>query len=178
MGQPLFDRIRKIFKVDRSVKKEKRAIKSDIMRLNSFLLHAAMKHMSQGGSKKARSLFTTKILSSKNRHLSALVKQAEAACVHQDLELFFYKQFFCRNGLALRRVIQWKFSKYIKTRQEANALLNAMKETSPETFKRHLVTLLSEEKLSSEEITKEVEHLENQWKLWTQQGSTESLKVQ
>ena len=170
MVQSLFDRIRSIFKVDRSVKKEKRAIKSEVMRLNSFLLHAAMKQVQKKPSKKPLPLFTTKILSSKNKHLSALVKQAESACAHQDIELLFYKQFFHRNGFALRQVIQWKFSKYIKTQQEANALLDTMKEASPETFKRHLITLLSEEGLSSEEITKEANHLEEQWKLWRQQG--------
>lgn len=155
-----------IFKIKRELKKESKAMHTSVVRLNFFLLNAAFKKIQKGKSKKTLSLFTTEILSSKSEHLKALIKQAEAVCSKQDIELFSYKEFYSQNHFALRRAVQWNFSKYIKNKQEAALLINKMKEVSPESFKRHLITLLKDEDLASQEIEKEAKCLEEQYRLW------------
>lgn len=165
------DRIASIFKGKKEVKKEGKAFHSSVVRLNFFLLNAAIKMIQKGEYKKPLSLFTTKILSSKSKHFEALIKQAEAVCSKQDIELFSYKEFYSQNHFSLPRVVQWKFSKYIKSKQEAAALINKMRESSPEAFKRHLVTLLKDEDLTPQEIEQEAQKLEDQYSVWHHSGS-------
>ena len=160
------EKIRSIFTTKNASKEEKKPLKIHAMQLKFFLLHAALKHIQKGNSKKPLSLFTMKILSSKSEHFAALIRQAEKACSKQDIELFSYKEFFCRYQFALRRAVQWKMSKYIKTQEEAKALIQKMKECSPDAFKRHLVTLLKEEGVSSEDIAKEAQRLAQDWQVY------------
>lgn len=160
------DRIASIFKTKSETNEEKKEMRASVVRLNFFLLNAAFKKIQKGNSQKPLSLFTTKILNSKNMHFSALIKQAEAICSKQDIELFSYKEFYSQSHFALRRAVQWKFSKYIKNKQEAAALINKMKEASPEAFKRHLITLLKDEDLTPQEIEQEARRLEEQYSLW------------
>lgn len=159
-------RIESLFKTKRDAKEEKKEMRASVVRLNFFLLSAAFKKIQKGKPQKPLSLFTTKILNSKNKHFSALIKQAETICSRQDIELFSYKEFYSQNHFALRHAVQWKFSKYIKNKQEAVALINKMKEDSPEAFKRHLITLLKDEDLTHQEIEQEARRLEEQYSLW------------
>lgn len=160
------ERIGSLFNTKRETNKEKKEMRASVVRLNFFLLNAAFKKIQKGKPRKPLSLFTTKILNSKNKHFSALIKQAEAICSKQDIELFSYKEFYSQSHFALRCAVQWKFSKYIKNKQEAAALINKMKEASPEAFKRHLITLLKDEELTPQEIEQEARLLEEQYALW------------
>ncbi|MCB1107925.1 MAG: hypothetical protein KDK76_07515, partial [Chlamydiia bacterium] len=169
----LLKRVRSIFSLQNSSKKEEKPLKGHAQRLNFFLLNAALKYIQKGNREKPLSLFTSKILNSKSHHFEALIKQAESVCSKQDIELFSYKEFFSRNQFALRRAVQWKFSKYLKTNEEVKALIHKMNESSPETFKKHLITLLKGEDLSMEEISKEANRLEGEWKVY-QQGQGRS----
>ena len=167
------EKIRSIFTTKRSSKKKEKSLKAPAMHLNFFLLNAVLKHIQTGISKKPLSLFTTKILNSKSKHLEALVKQAESVCSKQDIELFSYKEFFSRNQLALRHAVQWNLPKYIKTKEQAETLINKMKEATPESFKQHLITFLHAENLPLETITQEAKRLEDEWKIYQQgQAST------
>jgi len=167
------EKIRSIFTTKRSSKEREKPLKAPAMQLNFLLLNAALKHIQTGISKKPLSLFTTKILNSKSKHLEALIKQAQSVCSKQDIELFSYKEFFSRNQLALRHAVQWNLPKYIKTKEQAETLINKMKKATPESFKQHLITLLHEENLSAETITQEAKRLEDEWKIYQQgQAST------
>ncbi|QVL56951.1 MAG: hypothetical protein KFB93_06075 [Simkaniaceae bacterium] len=165
------DRISSIFKGKKETKGEDKELHIPVVRLNFFLLNAAFKMIQKGESKKPLSLFTTKILNSRSEHFAALIKQAESVCSKQDIELFSYKEFYSQNHFSLRRAVQWKFSKYIKSKQEAAALINKMKESSPEAFKRHLITLLKDEDLTPYEIEQEAQELEEQYSIWHHGGS-------
>ena len=167
------EKIRSIFTIKRSSKREDKSLIAPTVHLNFFLLNAALKHIQTGISKKPLSLFTTKILTSRSKHLEALIKQSESVCSKQDIELFSYKEFFSRNQLALRRAVQWNLPKYIKTNEQAEILIRKMKETNSESFRNHLITLLEEENLSAETITQEAKRLEDEWKIYQQgQAST------
>lgn len=167
------EKIRSIFTSKSSSKEKKESLKAPAMHLNFFLLNAVLKHIQTGISKKPLSLFTTKILNSKSKHLEALIKQAESVCSKQDIELFSYKEFFTRNQLALRHAVQWNLPKYIKTKEQAETLINKMKKATPESFKQHLITFLHAENLSAETITQEAKRLEDEWKIYQQgQAST------
>lgn len=167
--------IASIFKTKRTVKKEEKVLKTHAMRMNFFLLNAAIKHIEKGNLKKPLSLFTTRILTSKSKHFGALIEQMESVCSHQDIELFSYKEFYCRNQLALHRAIEWKFSKYIKSKEDLVTLIHKMKESSPETFKNHLITLLKEESFPSEELDEEINAFNKQWNLYQQNSSTTGI---
>jgi hypothetical protein len=170
------DKIRSIFTTKRSFKKREKPLKAPAMHLNFFLLNAVLKHIQTGISKKPLSLFTTKILNSKSKNLEALIKQSESVCSKQDIELFSYKEFFSRNQLALRNAVQWNLPKYIKTKEQAETLINKMKEATPESFKQHLIILLHAENLSEETITQEAKRLEDEWKIY-QQGQASTAPV-
>ena len=170
------DRIASIFKGKKETGDEKKELHIPVVQLNFFLLNAAFKMIQKEELRKPLSLFTTKILNSKSKHFEALIKQAEAVCSKQDIELFSYKEFYSQNHFALRRAVQWKFSKYIKSKQEAAVLINKMKEASPEAFKRHLITLLKDEGLTSQEIEQEAQKLEEQYSLW-HAGASNSISI-
>lgn len=160
------EKISSIFKGKQETEKSQKGFQTPVVHLNFFLLSAAFKKIQNGLSRKPLSLFTTKIINSKNKHFQALIQQAERVCSGQDLELFSYKAFYSENHFALRRAVQWKFSKYIKSKEEAMDLVSKMKTSSPEVFKRHLITLLKEEELTSQEIDQEAKRLEEQYLLW------------
>ncbi len=166
MAKESLERIASIFTKKGEARKREKSLNTPVVHLNFFLLNAAFKKIQKGKSKKNLSLFTTKILNSKSKHFAALIKQAESICSKQDIELFSYKEFYSQNYFVLRRAVQWNFSKYIKSKREAAALINKMKEASPEAFKRHLITLLKDEELTSQEIEQEAKHLEEQHSLW------------
>ncbi|MCB1115308.1 MAG: hypothetical protein KDK71_02465 [Chlamydiia bacterium] len=169
-------RIAAVFTGKREPKKEKTESAIAAMRLNFFLLSAAFKKVQNKPSLKPFPLFTAEIINSKNKHFDALIAQAQKVCSNQDLELFSYKAFYSENHFALRRAVQWKFAKYIKSQEEASALLAKMKNSSPEAFKRHLITLLKEEKFTSKEIGEEAKRLEKQYGLW-HHGSSDKNSV-
>lgn len=160
------EKITSIFKGKREPAQEEKELRTPVVHLNFFLLSAAFKKIQKGLPNKPLSLFTTKIINSQNKHFEALIQQAEKICSKQDLELFSYKAFYSENHFALRRAVQWKFSKYIKSKEEAMELLSKMKRSSPEAFKRHLITLLKDEELSSQEIDQEAKRLEEQYNFW------------
>lgn len=166
------EKIKSIFKSKKASEQDQQPRKVHAMQLKLFLLQAALKHIQKGDSKKPLSLFTTKILSSKSKHLDALVRHAELVSSKGDIELFSYKEFFCRNQFALRRAVQWKMAKYVRTQDEATQLIKKMQESTPESFRKHLVTLLEGEGLTSEEITREAKRLEEDWCIYQKgQGS-------
>lgn len=160
------EKIAHIFKGKQETEKPNKELRIPVVHLNFFLLNAALKKIQRGLPQKPLSLFTTKIINSKNEHFKALINQAQRVCLKQDLELLSYKAFYSENHFALRRAVQWKFAKYIKTKQEAIDLLSKMKNSSPEAFKRHLITLLKDEELSPHEIEQEAKRLEEQYTLW------------
>ena len=48
-----------------------------------------------------------------------------------------------------------------------------MKHAAPESFKKHLITLLQDEDVSTETIVQEAKRLEDEWRVYQQgQGST------
>lgn len=159
------DRIDSVFQTKTETKKERKEIRALVVRLNLFLLNAAFKKIQEGQSLKSLSLFTPKILNSENKHLTALIRQSEAIYSKQDIELLSYREFYSHNHFSLRRAVQWKFAKYIKNKEDAEALIRRMKVISPEAFKRHLVTLLKEENLTIQDIEEEAKRLEEQY-LW------------
>ena len=142
------------------------------MRLNFFLLTHALDYIQKGGSKKSLSSFTKKILSSDNKNVNEIVKQANSCCSKQDLQLLSYKQFFLRNEFEMRRVIEWRLSKYIKEEDKICTLLRRIKESTPEAFKRHLITLLNddESEISPKALEKELKRQEEHLKLYQAQG--------
>lgn len=160
------EKISSIFKGKQETENSHKELRTPVVHLNFFLLSAAFKKIQKGLPQKPLSLFTTKIINSKNKHFQALIQQAERVCSKQDLELFSYKAFYSENHFALRRAVQWKFAKYIKTKQEAIDLIAKMKNSSPEAFRRHLITLLKDEDLTPREIDQEAKRLEEQYSLW------------
>jgi hypothetical protein len=160
------EKVASVFKEKGETEKGEKEFHIPVIHLNFFLLSAVFKKIQRGLPQKPLSLFTTKIISSKNKHFKALINQAERVCSKQDLELFSYKAFYSQNHFALRRAVQWKLSKYIKTEQEAIELLSKMKNSSSDSFKSHLITLLKDEKLTSQEIEEEAKRLKDQYTLW------------
>lgn len=154
-----FERVVSFFKP--SARKEKPI---QAMQLNLFLLEAAMKSIQRNRSTTPGSLFTTRILNSKSEHVSALVRQAESLCQKQDIALFSYKEFFCRSHLSLRRAVQWNFSKYVKTKQEAIDLLLKMQKETPAAFKQRLITLMDDDGPTPLQLENEAKILEEQWR--------------
>lgn len=141
-------------------------------RLNYFLLTRALEHIHKGSTPSSSSLFTKKILTSKNENLAEMVKHAESARAKQDIHLMSYKQFLLRDELEMKRVIEWKLSKYIKEEEQIRTFIKKMKDSSPESFRRHLITLLSEKnkEFSQEELDKELRRQEQNWKLYQSHG--------
>ena len=161
-----FDKIRSLFTTKRAPKEGERPLKVHAMHLDLLLLSAALKNIQKGNSKKPLSLFTAKILSSKSKHLEALVRHAEQASSKGDIELLSYKEFFSRNQLALYRAVQWKLSKYLRTPKELTALIRKMQNSTPINFQSHLITLLKEEGLSANALTCEARRLEEDYRTY------------
>lgn len=151
---------------------EKSEPRQKFTRLNYFLLTHALEHIQKGSSTNSSSLFTKKILTSKNENLAEMVKHAESARAKQDIHLMSYKQFFLRDELEMKRVIEWKLSKYIKEEEQIRTFIKKLKDSSPENFRRHLITLLSEKnkEFSQEELNEELRRQEKNWKLYQSQG--------
>jgi len=172
--QQYAQRISSVFSVKKTPEKSKKSTCQKYMRLNFFLLTHALEYIHRGNPIKSSSLFTKKVLASDNKHLDELMKHAESCCSKQDLHLMSYKQFFVRNQFALKRVIEWKLSKYFKEEKQIRSFIEKMKESSPESFKRHLITLLSEEAkgFSQEELEKELKRQEENWKLYQTHGDS------
>jgi len=157
------------------------------MRLNFLLLTAVLKEAKNNQKEKEKRtfsffpLFTSKILSSDNPHLIEITKQAHSCCTRQDLHLFPFKQFFLRNEFTMRRVIEWRLSKYIKSKDQLKSFVEVMKETPPDSFRRHLVTLIDqdekEEDLSKEQIEKAEKEQENRWELWKHHADGDPFRV-
>ena len=160
------EKVASIFKEKGETAQGEKQFHIPVIHLNFFLLSAVFKKIQKELPQQPLSFFTTKIISAKNKHFEALINQAEKVCSKQDLELFSYKAFYAQNHFALRRAVQWKLVKYIKTEQEAIELLSKMENSSPESFKRHLIILLKDEKLTLQEIEEEAKRLEDQHTLW------------
>lgn len=167
-------RIASVFSSKEPPQKSEKNTPQRYMRLNFFLLNHALDHIQKGNSIKSQSLFTKKILASDNKHLSEIVKQAESCCSRQDLHLMSYKQFFLRNEFAMKQVIEWKLSRYIKEEEKIRTFIEKVKGASPEAFKRHLITLLNQEKtdFSQEDLEKELKRQEENWRLYQTHGDT------
>ena len=108
------EKVRSIFTTKRSSKSDEKPLQARATQLNFFLLKASLNHIQTGNSKKPLSLFTTKILNSKNKHFAALIKQAEKVCSKQDIELFSYKEFFYRNQMSLRLLFSGNLESTLK----------------------------------------------------------------
>ena len=162
------EKVRSIFTSKRSSKKEHKPLKAPVMHLNFSLFNAALKQIQMGISKKPLFLFTTKIINSKSKYFISLIKQAEAVCSKQDIELFSYREFFFRNQFSRRCAVQWNLPKYVGTKGQAETLINKMNEAPPELLKQYLITLLHENNLSAETIAKEAKRLEDGWKIYRQ----------
>lgn len=158
------------------------------MRLNFLILSALLKDAKKNlkeSEKKSFSffpLFTSKIMNSDNPHLLEITKQAHLCCISQDHYLFPFQQFFLRNEFTMRRVIEWRLSKYIKSKDQLKNLVEVMKETPPDTFRRHLVTLIDEEEkdeneLLREEIKKAEKEQETRWELWKHHADGDPFRV-
>lgn len=160
----------------RSLAQRNRSRHQHFMRLNFILLTHFMKQVHKKSDVKEHEfsffpLFTSKILASENAHLVEITKQAESCCSKQDFHLMPYKQFLLRNELTFKRVIEWKLSKYVKTKSQLDALYSKMKESSPDVFKRHLVTLIKSSKSPEAELTEKeaneaAKRQEDTWKLY------------
>jgi len=157
---------------------------SPCMQLNFFvlneLLSAAKKEECE---KKNRSftffpLFTTEMLESTNPHLSAMISQARRCCSKQDLHLFPYKQFFLRNELLMRRVIEWRLSRYLKNPKQIEHFTAVLSKSSSEAFRGHLITLIRDEepKETQNEKSVEKEH-EQKWDLWKHHADGDPFRV-
>jgi len=165
-------RIASLFSVKRNPVRPKGRSSPKFMRLNFFLLSAALEHIKGESSRKGPSLFTKKILTSDNKHLSEIVKQADSCCSRQDLHLMSYKQFSLRDEFSMKRVIEWKLSKYMRGEEQIRSFIQKMKESTPAAFRRHLITLLNEEKLeiSQDELERELKRQEESWNTYQHHG--------
>lgn len=165
-------KVASVFFKKEAPKETKSESRQKYTRLNYFLLTHALEHIQKGSSNTSSPLFTKKILTSKNENLAEMVKHAESARAKQDIHLMSYKQFFLRDELEMKRVIEWKLSKYIKEEEQIRTFIQKMKESSSDNFKRHLITLLSEKEkeVSQEELARELLRQEKNWKLYQSQG--------
>jgi hypothetical protein len=162
----VLDKIKAIFSSKGAEGSCKKPLKPSSMQMNLFLLNAVLKHIQKGVSRKPLSLFTTDILSSKNRDLEALIEQAQHVCKKQDIELFSYKEFYSRSKFSLRSLVQLNFNRSIKTKDQAEALIHKMQEQRPSDFKKHLITLLENEDIEIEQVQEEMKRLEKEWKFY------------
>lgn len=130
-------------------RKKEECEKQKYIRLNFFLLTAALEDEKKDEKKRCLSslfsIFNPDVLALKNPDFLEMIKQADSCCTRQDLHLFPFKQFFLRNEFAMRQVIEWRLSKYIKSKEQLDAFVKVMKETPPDVFRHHLVTLITEE---------------------------------
>lgn len=79
----------------------------------------------------------------------------------------------------MRRVIEWRLSKYIKSKDQLKDFVEKMKEIPPDTFRRHLVTLIDEEaqEESPEDSEKEAKEQEKKWDLWKHHADGDPFRV-
>ena len=155
------------------------------MRLNFLLLNVFLENSKKReltSSKEALSFFpffTDQVLLSNNPHLIEIVKQAHSCCIKQDFHLFPFKQFCLRNEFTFHKVIEWRLSKYIKSKEKLMRFVKIMKETPPDAFRHHLVTLLKKEekspffKKNQDEAKKQVQ----KWELWKHHAEGSSFKI-
>ncbi len=148
--------------------KETKEIKTKraYMRLNFLQLTRVFNSLKKEEGTYVSPLFTSNILSSDNPHLIEMTKQAHSCSRKQDLHLFSLKQFSLRNEFAMKRVIEWHLAEYMKSKEQMSAFIEIMKEASPETFRKHLFTLLGSDK-----------HEDNQWEPLKRQTGGELCRV-
>jgi len=183
-------RITSIFSSKDKGEEEKETLRDrqKYMRLNFLMLSSVLKEAKKNLKEQGKRsfsffpLFTSKILKSENPHLLEITKQAHSCCINQDHHLFPFKQFFLRNEFTMRRVIEWRLSKYIKSKDQLKDFVEVMKETPPDTFRRHLVTLIDQEEkeegeLTKEEIEKAEKEQEARWDLWKHNADGDPFRV-
>lgn len=167
-------------------KQEKKNEKQKYMRLNFILLNAAFnaaKKNKKDFEKQKISfspLFTPDIMDSDNPHLVEITKQAHRCCTKQDLHLFPFKQFFLRNEFTMKRVIEWRLSKYIKGKDQLKSIVEIMKQTPPDIFSGHLVTLINQDgevEAKLEDVNKEAKEIEKNWDLWKHHADGDPLRI-
>lgn len=160
--------------------------KQKYMRLNFLFLTTLIKETKKYQEGKRETsffpLFTAKILNSKNPHLIEITKQAYSCCNQQDLHFFPFKQFFLCNEFAMRQIIEWRLSKYIRSKDNLRLFVEVMQETPPDTFRHHFITLINQENekekdLTEEQLNKTEKEQENKWILWKHHVDGDPLRV-
>lgn len=172
-------RITSVFSHQKKPQEKQERASKECMRINFFLFTHALDYIQKGYSNKTLPLFTKEILSSSNKNLGEIVKQAQSCCSKQDLHLMSYKQLFLRNEFALRKIMEWKLSKYLKGRKQIESFIDKMKESSPSVFKRHLITFLNvtKKEFSEKNLEKELKRQEQNWKLYQHHGDGGPTKI-
>ena len=121
--------------------------------LNFFLMTVFFEHIQNTTS--AHNYITSfsekKIYGSKNKKFSKTIHQAQSICARHDLHLMSYNQFFVRDELTSKNVVEWKLSKLLKEESLIKTFVYRMKTSTPEIFSHYLITLLNE---NSDQIAK------------------------
>lgn len=155
--------------------KEQKYIHLNFLFLSAFLAPSKGKDKSKNAKPRRFSS------SSSDKHFMSIVEQAYACCSKADLHLFPFKQFFLKNEFAMKRIIEWKLSKYIQEKKKLNELIDRMK-YPPDIFRHHLITLLKHNEVVPEESVEELMEMdrnqqEDRWRLWQHHASTGPINI-
>lgn len=152
-------KVASLFTVKKSkipAKEQETISKEKLIHLNYALFETFLHAMSSRKEEKGEGLSNPSRLShltkvskgSKGSPLSELIKHAEKCCDDQDLHLIPFKQIFLEDSFTVRKVIQWKLSKYFKTEKALKSFVDVMEQKSPEVFRKHLITLFEKGELN------------------------------
>jgi hypothetical protein len=159
----------------------KEELMKSYMRLNLLLLEALFNQkIEKKEEKKTSPFFTSKILSSQNPHLIALVKQAYFSSKEAHFLLWPRKQSLLQSELSMKKVIEWRLSKYMKSQEQLEKFVEIMQKTPPDTFRYHLVTLLKEteeEPSVEDEIRKAEKEGQDRWDLWKHHADGDPFRI-
>lgn len=171
--------ISSLFFAKKTLLNNKKHIQKSYTYSNLFFVTHVLHYLDKSTASKTPSLLNKKIQKSGIQDLNKTTHCTQSLYSKQDPCFLASTAFFTQNLLIMKKVAEWKLSKYIKDSKKLHAFIEQISTLSQKSCKTHLINLLKEEEkdFSPDKLEEELKRQEKNWQLYQTHGNNNSNTI-